>query len=89
MAAKPSRPKGARVGRVVFGSVGLAGSAAIVMALGPVWTPMPVSADVLATPMRAVENAELAAEDAGAEDSDIIESGGLHGLSVDFICGFL
>ena len=61
MAAKPSRPKGARAGRVAFGSVGLVGSAAIVMAMGPIWTPPQVSADVLATPMRAAENAEILA----------------------------
>ena len=61
MAAKPSRPKGARAGRVAFGSAGLIGSAAIVMAMGPVWAPPQVSAEVLATPMRAVENAEILA----------------------------
>ena len=61
MAAKPSRPKGARAGRVAFASVGLVGSAAIVMAMGPVWAPPEVSAEVLATPMRAVENAEILA----------------------------
>ena len=61
MAPSPPRPKGARAGRVAFGSVGLAGSAAIVMALGPIWTPVPVSTEVLATPMRAVETGELLA----------------------------
>jgi hypothetical protein len=61
MAAKPSRPKGARAGRVAFGSVGLVSSAAIVMAMGPVWAPPEVSAQVLATPMRAAENAEILA----------------------------
>ena len=61
MAPSPPRPKGARAGRVAFGSVGLAGSAALVMALGPIWTPVPVSTEVLATPMRAVETGELLA----------------------------
>ncbi len=65
MAAKPPRPRGARAGRVVFGSAGLVGSAAIVLAMGPIWAPSPVSTEVVATPMRVVENAEiLAATDA-------------------------
>ena len=65
MAVRPPRPRGARAGRVVFGSAGLAGSAAITMAMGPIWAPAPVSTEVLATPMRVAENAEiLAATDA-------------------------
>ena len=59
--ATPRTPKGARTGRLLFGSVGLAGSAAIVLAMGPVWTQRPVNPEVLATPMRAAEQAEILA----------------------------